>query len=90
MKEDRGTEKPWPKPAYNVQIGTEGQFMTGFSVHNRAGDPPCLIPHLEQVRQNTGGRLPKKIVADAAYGSEENYAYLELYGAENYLKYNTF
>ena len=90
MKEDRGAEKPWPKPAYNVQIGTEGQFITGFSVHNRVGDPPCLIPHLEQVRHNTGGRLPKRIVADAAYGSEENYAYLEQHGAENFLKYNTF
>jgi transposase len=33
MKEDRGAEKPWPKPAYNVQIGTEGQFIVGFSVH---------------------------------------------------------
>ncbi len=90
MKEDRGAEKPWPKPAYNVQIGTEGQFITGFSVHNRAGDTPCLIPHLEQVRKSTGGRLPKKIVADAAYGSEENYAYLEQHQAENFLKYNTF
>jgi hypothetical protein len=90
MKEDRGAEKPWPKPAYNVQIGTEGQFITGFSVHNRAGDTPCLIPHLEQVRANTGGHLPKKIVADAAYGSEENYAYLEQHQAENFLKYNTF
>lgn len=90
MKEDRGAEKPWPKPAYNVQIGTEGQFITGFSVHGRAGDTSCLIPHLEQVRRNTGGRLPDRIIADAAYGSEENYAYLEQHGAGNYLKYNTF
>lgn len=90
MKEDRGEEKPWPKPAYNVQIGTEGQFIVGYSVHGQAGDTTCLIPHLDQVRENLGGRLPKKIVADAAYGSEENYAYLEKYGAENYLKYNTF
>jgi len=90
MKEDRGAEKPWPKPAYNVQVGTEGQFIVGFSVHGRAGDPACLIPHLEQVRTNLGGKLPKKIVADAAYGSEENYAYLEQHKAENFLKYNTF
>lgn len=90
MKEDRGAEKPWPKPAYNVQLGTEGQFVVGFSVHGRAGDPACLIPHLEQLRTNLGGRLPHKIVADAAYGSEENYAYLERHGAENFLKYNTF
>jgi transposase len=90
MKEDRGAERPWPKPAYNVQVGTEGQFIVGFSVHDQAGDTGCLIPHLDQVQQNTGGRLPKKVVADAAYGSEENYAFLEQHGAGNYLKYNTF
>jgi transposase len=90
MKEDRGAEKPWPKPAYNVQMGTEGQFIVGYSVHGRAGDTPCLIPHLDRVKRSLGGRLPQQIVADAAYGSEENYAYLEQQGAENYLKYNTF
>jgi transposase len=89
MKEDRGAEKPWPKPAYNVQIGTEGQFIVGFRVHGQAGDPTCLIPHLEQVERNLG-RLPEKIIADAAYGSEENYAYVEQHHLGNFLKYNTF
>jgi hypothetical protein len=90
MKEDRGEEKPWPKPAYNVQIGTEKQFIVGYSVHGLAGDTTCLIPHLDRLKQSLGGRLPQRIVADAAYGSEENYAYLARHGAENYLKYNTF
>ena len=89
MKEDRGAEKPWPKPAYNVQLGTEDQFVVGFSIHQQAGDPGCLIPHLEQVRVRQG-RLPKKIIADAAYGSEENYDYVERNQLGNYLKYNTF
>jgi hypothetical protein len=52
MKEDRGAEKPLPKPAYNVQLGTEGQFVVGFSLHQRAGDTACLIPHLERLRAN--------------------------------------
>jgi transposase len=90
MKEDRGAARPWPKPAYNVQLGTEGQFIVGFSVHDQAGDTGCLIPHLEQVRQNTGGRLPQNVVADAGYGSEENYAYLAQQQVGNYVKYNTF
>ncbi len=89
LKEDRGAEKPWPKPAYNVQIGTEGQFIVGFSVHGQAGDPTCLIPHLEQVERNLG-RLPQKIIADAAYGSQENYADVEQHQVGNFLKYNTF
>jgi len=52
MKEDRGAEKPLPRPAYNVQNGTEGQFVVGFSLHQRAGDTACLIPHLEEVKAN--------------------------------------
>lgn len=90
VKEDRGQKEPWPKPAYNVQCGTEDQFIVGFSVHTQSSDTVCLIPHLEQVRQNTGGLLPQKIVSDAGYGSEENYAYLEEHQVESFLKYNTF
>jgi hypothetical protein len=79
MKEERGAEKPWPKPAYNVQIGTECQYVVGFSVHGRAGDTACLVPHLEGMRTHLG-RLPQNVVTDAGYGSEENYAYLEQHG----------
>ena len=89
MKEDRGAEKPWPKPAYNVQMGTENQFVVGFSLHQRAGDTSCFIPHMEGVRKHLG-RLPDNTSGDAGYGSEENYAYLEQHRIGNYLKYNTF
>jgi len=89
MKEDRGAKRPWPKPAYNVQLGTEGQFIVSASVHKQSSDTPCLIPHLEAMRVGLK-RLPKNIVADAAYGSEENYDYLQQHELGNYLKYNTF
>jgi hypothetical protein len=89
MKEDRGAEKPWPKPAYNVQKGTENQFVEGFSLPQRAGDTSCLIPHLEGVLENLG-RLLEKGISDAGYGSEEDDAYLENQGVESFLKYNTF
>lgn len=85
MKEDRGAEKAWPKPAYNVQLGTEGQFVVGYSVHNHSSDPVALIPHLKKLKHQ-----PKNVIADAAYGSEENYAFLEQRQLGNYLKYNTF
>jgi hypothetical protein len=48
-----------------------------------------LIPHLNQV-QHRLGRLPCRVVADAGYGCEENYAYLEQTGAEGYVKYPHF
>jgi hypothetical protein len=89
MKEDRGAKRPWPKPAYNIQMGTEKQFIVGYSVHGRVGDTVCLIPHLDKLRKQTK-RMPRRIVADAGYGSEENYAYLQQHDVENYVKYNTF
>jgi transposase len=77
------------KPGYNLQMGTEGQFVVGFSVHQRPGDPGCLVPHLQGIKEKLR-RLPKKIIADSGYGSEENYAYLHQEQVGNYVKYNTF
>ncbi len=77
------------KPGYNVQIGTENQFVVGFSIHQKANDLNVLIPHMEQVKKHLG-RLPRNVVADAGYGSEENYAYLEKAGVEGYVKYPLF
>ena len=39
LKEDRGAQKPWAKPAYNVQLGMENQFVAG-SVHTNAPGTP--------------------------------------------------
>ena len=88
MKEDH-MKNGQLKPGYNIQMGTEDQFIVGFSLHQRPGDPGCLVPHLEELKTWLG-RLPEKVIADSAYGSEENYAYLEREGVDNYLKYNTF
>jgi transposase len=88
MKEDH-LNKGQLKPAYNVQIGTENQFIVGFSVHQRPGDTLCLIPHLNHLQQQLG-RLPQAIVADAGYGSEENYAYLEEHRRTAVVKFNTY
>jgi transposase len=77
------------KPGYNVQIGTEGQFITGFSLHQRAGDPGCLIPHFELLKKYNRPK-PKSLISDSGYGSEENYSYCEEEEIVAYVKYNTF
>lgn len=87
MKEDH-LRTGQPKPAYNVQMGTENHFVVGYSVHQQASDSACLIPHLESVQQHQ--ELPPRMVADAGYGSEENYAYLEQAGIESFVKYPIF
>ena len=88
MKEDH-MRNGQLKPGYNVQIGTENQFIVGYSLHQRPTDTRCLIPHLEKVKKMLG-RLPKTIIADAGYGGEENYAYLEKENLEAFVKYNSF
>ncbi|CAH1058083.1 hypothetical protein PAECIP111894_04256 [Paenibacillus pseudetheri] len=62
------------KPGYNVQIGT---------------DTRCLQPHMEKTRQILG-KLPKTVIADAGYGSEENYAYLEKKEIQAVVKYGSY
>lgn len=77
------------KPGYNIQIGTENRYIVGFTIHLNPTDTKTLIPHLKHLEEKIG-RLPENIVADAGYGSEENYEYLEEKKLGNYVKYNKF
>lgn len=77
------------KPGYNLQIGTENQFIVAYSLHQRSGDTRCLAPHLEKTQQLLG-KLPNTLIADAGYGSEENYAYLEKREIRAVVKYSTY
>jgi transposase len=88
MKEDH-MKNGQLKPGYNVQIGTENQFIIGFSLHQRAGDPGCLIPHLDLLEKYNRPK-PKSVIADSGYGSEENYTHCEKAEIEALIKYNTF
>jgi len=78
------------KPGYNVPIGTENQFITGFSIHQRPGDTSTLKEHMEKLEKMHKGKLPRNVIADAGYGSEENYEYLLEQDIVPYVKYNTF
>lgn len=88
MKEDH-MRNGQLKPGYNVQIGTENQFILGYSLHQRPTDTRCLKPHLEKVKAALG-ELPGTVIADAGYGGEENYAYLEEENIEALVKYSTY
>jgi len=88
MKEDH-MRNGQLKPGYNVQIGTENQFILGYSLHQRPGDTRCLKPHLEKVKAALG-KLPGTVIADAGYGGEENYAYLDEQQIKAVVKYSTY
>ena len=66
------------KPAYNWQISTQNQYILGYTLHQTTTDTATLPVHIESLKENLGV-IPEALVADAGYGSEENYEYLENY-----------
>jgi len=84
MKDDRLL------PGYNVQHSTSKQYIVNYTLAQNGSDSPTLIPHLDKMKGRFEGlKLPVNIdfTADAGYGSEENYAALELGGMNAYVKY---
>ena len=77
------------KPAYNWQVSTSSQFIVNTTLHQTTTDTQTLKPHLEQFKQLYKTK-PEAICADAGYGSEENYAYLQEEQIGAYVKYNYF
>lgn len=88
MKEDH-MKNGQLKAGYNVQVGTENQFVVHATVHQRPGDAACMKPHLESLKRSLG-RIPSRVVADAGYGGEENYAYLQEEGSRAFVKHQMF
>jgi transposase len=88
MKEDR-LGNGQPKPAYNVQIGTENGFVVGYDLFPNPNDSKTLKPHMRRQKKRLGV-VPKVVIADAGYGSEENYRYLENRRTVAVVKYNTY
>lgn len=77
------------KPAYNAQISTENQFITHVSIHQKPGDTTTPASHLNGFEE-AYGKQSREVVADAGYGSEENYEMLDDKGITAYVKYNYF
>ena len=77
------------KPAYNLQISTQDQFILNYSLHHNPTDTRTLPGHLNGYKE-LYNQLPKILVADAGYGSSENYSLLESNEIESYVKYPSF
>jgi len=73
MKEDH-MKNGQLKPGYNVQMATENQFILFYTFHQRPADTRCFIPHFKKLKASSLP-MPKTVVADAGYSSEENYLY---------------
>lgn len=88
MKEDH-MRNGQLKPGYNVQVGTNHEFIVNWSTHQDRSDFETLIPHLERL-EKLMGRLPENIGADSGYGNEKNYEYIKKRKIRNYIKYTYF
>jgi transposase/signal peptidase I len=77
------------KPAYNVQISTENQFISHYDFYPNPTDTLTLIPFLNDF-ENRYNILPGKVVADSGYGSEENYEFMQVNDIEPFVKFNYF
>jgi transposase len=88
MKEDH-MRNGQLKPGYNLQLSTNNQVITNYTIHANPTDTLTLIPHLEDYKQ-LYGNMPQTVIADAGYGSQQNYEYLEEQSIDHYVKYNTF
>lgn len=64
------------KPCYNVQFSTSNQVLVNYTLGQPTADTSLyIIAHLEDYASSYGF-MPSTVLADAGYGSEENYTFL--------------
>lgn len=76
-------------PAYNVQVGVADEYIAVADVNQYRSDMDCFVPLMERFHE-TYGFYPKYPVADAGYGSYNNYLYCQQHGMEKYMKFSMF
>ena len=76
-------------PGYNIQLGLCDEYIAVFDVRQYASDMDCFQPLMEKFN-NTYHKYPLYPVADAGYGSFNNYLYCEEHSMEKYMKFTMF
>lgn len=88
MKEDHMRNSQL-KPAYNVQIGVESEYVTAIGIFQNRNDIATLIPMLNTMNEKLRQKYIN-IIADSGYESEENYLYLDENQQLPYIKPQTY
>lgn len=76
-------------PAYNMQVAICDEYIAVIDAKPYASDMECFVPLMEKFKE-TYGHYPKYPVADAGYGSYNNYLYCEEHGMEKFMKFTMF
>jgi len=74
------------KPAYNVQLAVEAEYVIGVGIFPNANDIATMKPMLENMIRYNTNMVIRRFIADSGYESEENYTYLESMGIDCYIK----
>lgn len=76
-------------PTYNVQIGIVDEYIAVLDVNHYRSDMDCFVSLMNQFRK-VYGFYPGYPVADAGYGSYNNYLFCEQHGMKKYMKFPMF
>ena len=76
-------------PAYNMQIGVCDGYVAVVDAQQYASDMDCFVPLMEKFRAMYGS-YPQDPVADAGYGSYNNYIFCEQNGMNKFMKFPMF
>ena len=84
MKEDH-MRNGQLKPAYNVQIAVNSEYITGIEAFSNRTDVGTFIPFMHKLELAHRQRY-EEVTADAGYESLDNYLYLEANGQMSFIK----
>ena len=76
-------------PGYNLQIGVCDEYVSVFDLKRYASDMDCFKPLMEKFN-NIYSKYPEYPIADAGYGSFNNYLYCEEHGMKKYMKFTMY
>ena len=76
-------------PGYNLQVVVCDEYIAFYGVYPYASDMDCFQPLMEGFRK-CYGFYPLYPVADAGYGSFNNYLYCQEHGMEKYMKFTMY
>ena len=76
-------------PGYNMQMAICDEYIAAVDVKSFASDTDCFIPLMEKFK-SIYGHYPRYPIADAGYGSYNNYLFCEKNGMEKYMKFTMY
>lgn len=76
-------------PAYNFQLAVCDGYVAMFRVFQFASDMDCFEPLMQKFHDRYGF-WPEYPVADAGYGSYNNYLFCQEHGMKKYMKFTMF